>query len=52
MDHLLITWAPSLTGLTYLSMAKTNVRDCPLAALAPFLYSLTHLDLNECAELI
>jgi hypothetical protein len=57
MDHYrmrleLIAWAPSLTGLTYLSMANTNVLNYELAVLAPFLSSLTHLDLNECAELI
>jgi hypothetical protein len=49
MRHELIAWAPSLTGLTYLSLAITDVRDCELAVLAPFLSSLTHLDLNECA---
>jgi hypothetical protein len=32
-------------------MAKTNVRDSQLAALAPFLPSLTHLDLNECTDI-
>ena len=47
--HALTTWAPSLTGLT---MARTDVRDFDLSLLAPFLSSLTHLDLNECAELI
>jgi hypothetical protein len=49
MCHELNAWAPSLTGLTYLSMARTNVRDRELAVLAPFLSSLIYLDLNECA---
>jgi hypothetical protein len=49
MGHELAAWAPSLTGLTYLSMARTNVLDYELAVLAPFLSSLTHLDLNKCA---
>jgi len=50
MRHALAAWAPSLTGLTYLSMARTNVLDYELAVLAPFLSSLTHLDLNGCAH--
>jgi hypothetical protein len=43
-------WA-SLKGLTYLSLAKTDVKAYDLAALAHFLPSLTHLDLNECTEI-
>jgi hypothetical protein len=43
-------WAPSLTGLTYLSVAKSNVNH--LARLALFMSSLTHLDLNECTKII
>jgi hypothetical protein len=44
-------WAPSLTGLTYLSMAKTNVCDSEIAALAPFLPSLNYLNLNGCSDI-
>jgi hypothetical protein len=51
MGHGGTAWAPSLTGLTYLSMAKTNVSDYHLARLAPFLRSLTHLDLSECINI-
>jgi hypothetical protein len=52
MGHgVMSAWASSLMGLTYLNMAKTIVRNNQFAALATFLPSPTHLDLNECTEL-
>jgi hypothetical protein len=44
-------WVPSLSGLTYLSMARTDVHDWELAVLTPLLSSLTHLDLEGCADI-
>jgi hypothetical protein len=51
MGHGGTAWAPSLTGFTYLCLAKTNVSDHQLAELAPFLPPVTHLDLNDCTEI-
>jgi hypothetical protein len=51
LNHAMHSWLPSLTGLTYLSMARTDVDDNELAVLAPFMSSLTHLDLNGCANI-
>jgi hypothetical protein len=44
----LTTSGPSLTGLTYLSMVCTDMRDWHLARMTPFLPSLTNLDLQGC----
>mmetsp|Transcript_9613 Transcript_9613/g.16511 ORF Transcript_9613/g.16511 Transcript_9613/m.16511 type:complete len:302 (+) Transcript_9613:807-1712(+) len=46
----LTTVGPSLTGLTYLSLALTNTSDALLARMTPFLPSLTDLDLQECTR--
>jgi hypothetical protein len=47
----LSTVGASLTGLTYLSMAHTNVQYEQLARMTRFLPSLTDLDLQGCMDL-
>jgi hypothetical protein len=51
IGHTTTALRPSLTGLTYLNMARTNVTDRQLAVMAPFLPSLEHLDLEACDEI-
>jgi hypothetical protein len=43
-------FGPSMTSLTYLSLANTDTGDFQVARLAPFLLSLTDLDLQECTR--
>jgi Leucine-rich repeat (LRR) protein len=44
------TLRAAVSALTYLNMAETNVNDEQLARVSPFLPSLTHLDLQGCAQ--
>jgi hypothetical protein len=44
------TLGATLTGLTYLNMALTDVGDGQLASLTPFLSSLTDLNLHQCTK--